>query len=194
MIGTIWKPGIALEKLASHGNLYRKRGEKNMAPEGKKGPCLVLYQPEIPGNTGTLMRLAACWGRSLHLIGPLGFVWSDRHLKRAGMDYAQCVACPVHASWSEYLGAQTSPHRKIAVVPHADISYIDFSFTPTDHLIMGSESCGLPLSIERACDAGIYIPMIPGVRSLNLALSSSIVWAEAMRQTHSFSDMSKQTP
>jgi tRNA (cytidine/uridine-2'-O-)-methyltransferase len=146
---------------------------------------LILYQPEIPGNTGTLMRLAACWGGQLELIGPLGFVPSDRHLKRAGMDYSEWAAIQLHASWSDYSAGHCtqSDHRKIAVIPYAGLAYTDFAFAPGDHLIMGSESCGLPDSVGSECDVEIHIPMILGVRSLNLAIASAIVWAEALRQT-----------
>ncbi len=144
---------------------------------------LVLHQPEIAGNTGTLLRLAACWNAPLALIGPLGFIWSDRHLKRSGMDYAKNAVCPLHESWSDYRVAQKQ-YRNIAVVPHKGSSYIDFIFRPGDHLIMGSESCGLPTKVMDECHDSIYIPMVSGVRSLNLAIASAIVWSEALRQIH----------
>jgi tRNA (cytidine/uridine-2'-O-)-methyltransferase len=157
---------------------------------------LVLYQPEIPGNTGTLMRLAACWGAELMLIGPLGFVWSDRHLKRARMDYATCAACPFYDSWSDYVdshhripqadrgGMRPTQQRMIAVVPLEGVSYTKFAFTPGDHLIMGSESCGLPRQVINQCHEVVHIPMRATARSLNLAIASAIVWSEALRQTN----------
>jgi tRNA (cytidine/uridine-2'-O-)-methyltransferase len=154
---------------------------------------LVLYQPEIPGNTGTLMRLAACWGGVLTLIGPLGFVWSDRHLKRARMDYGTVISNPFYDSWSDYMGAQQNQmqtqasqrgKRNIAVVPQAGLAYTDFSFARGDHLIMGSESCGLPDHVIAQCDGIVHIPMLVHARSINLAIASAIVWAEAVRQTN----------
>jgi tRNA (cytidine/uridine-2'-O-)-methyltransferase len=143
---------------------------------------LVLHQPEIAGNTGTLMRLAACWNAPLVLIGPLGFVWSDRHLKRSGMDYAEKLVCSLHESWSDYRLAQRE-YRHIAVVPHRGLSYTDFIFRAGDHLIMGSESCGLPSSVMDQCHETIHIPMVANVRSLNLAIASAIVWSQALIQT-----------
>ncbi len=144
----------------------------------------VLYQPEIPGNTGTLMRLAACWNAPLVLIGPLGFVWSDKHLKRASMDYAQYCKPTIHDSWSDYQNHwANAPHRTIAVVPREGVSYRDFVFQPSDHLIMGSESCGLPQRVISACDHCVHIPMQPSARSMNLAIAGALVWAEGLFQT-----------
>jgi tRNA (cytidine/uridine-2'-O-)-methyltransferase len=144
----------------------------------------VLYQPEIPGNTGTLMRLAACWNAPLILIGPLGFVWSDKHLKRASMDYAQYCKPSIHDSWSDYQNHwANAPHRTIAVVPREGVSYRKFCFQPGDHLIMGSESCGLPHKVISECDHIVHIPMRKSVRSMNLAIASALVWAEGLFQT-----------
>lgn len=148
------------------------------------GVACVLYQPEIPGNTGTLMRLAACWNAPLVLIGPLGFVWSDKHLKRASMDYAQYCKPNIHDSWWDYQNHWAkAPHRTIAVVPREGVSYRDFVFHPGDHLIMGSESCGLPRRIISECDHSIHIPMQPSARSMNLAIAGALVWAEGLFKT-----------
>ena len=145
----------------------------------------VLYQPEIPGNTGTLMRLSACWNAPLALIGPLGFVWSDKHLKRASMDYAQHSKPTLHDSWQDYMNhwAGHTPRRTIAVVPREGVSYRAFVFQPGDHLIMGSESCGLPHQVISECNHVVHIPMQPSARSMNLAIASALVWAEALFQT-----------
>lgn len=149
------------------------------------GVGCVLYQPEIPGNTGTLMRLSACWNAPLTLIGPLGFVWSDKHLKRASMDYAQHSKPTLHDSWQDYTNhwAGHTPHRTIAVVPREGVSYRDFVFQPGDHLIMGSESFGLPHRVISQCNHVVHIPMQPSARSMNLAIASALVWAEGLFQT-----------
>ena len=147
---------------------------------------LALIAPEIAGNVGTLMRLSACWGMPLHVVGPLGFVWSDKHLWRAGMDYAQTGPWMRHSSWSDYIqqeGLQQGSARTIATVPRAGTPYTHFSFQDNDHLVIGTESTGLdPLYIQR-CDHVVHIPMCAGPRSLNMAIAGAILWSEALRQT-----------
>lgn len=145
---------------------------------------LAFYEPEIPGNVGTLIRLSACWGAPLELIGPLGFVWSDRHLKRAGLDYFDKSEYRVHESWQTYCAGV--PGRKIALVPHTLSFYTDFSFQRGDTLVVGSESSGLPESVISTMDACLSIPSVAQARSLNAAIAGAIVWAEALRQTHLF--------
>lgn len=153
----------------------------------KASISLVLYQPEIPGNTGTLMRLSGCWNAPLILIGPLGFVWSNKQLKRASMDYALYSEIMIHDSWGHYRehSSDCVPHRTIAVVPWEGTVYRDFVFKPGDHLIMGSESCGLPGAVMSECDHIIHIPMHSDARSMNLAIASALVWAEGLFQTQS---------
>ena len=153
--------------------------------QGFPSISLVLYQPEIPGNTGTLMRLAACWNAPFILIGPLGFVLSNKHLKRASMDYAVHSPVSLYDSWDLYRhrGVNHQAHRTIAVVPRAGVSYREFRFKPGDHLIMGSESSGLPSGVMSVCDHIIHIPMGASARSMNLAIASALVWAEGIFQT-----------
>jgi tRNA (cytidine/uridine-2'-O-)-methyltransferase len=143
---------------------------------------LAFYEPEIPGNVGTLIRLSACWRSPLELIGPLGFVWSDRHLKRAGLDYFDKSTVRVHASWQAYCACV--PGRKIALVPHAQQVYTAFSFQKSDTLVLGCESSGLPGPMLTLMDACVRIPSV--ARSLNAAVAGSIAWAEALRQTNLF--------
>jgi tRNA (cytidine/uridine-2'-O-)-methyltransferase len=143
---------------------------------------LVLFQPEIPHNVGTLMRFAACMGLPLHIIEPCGFLFTDKHLKRAGMDYVELASTHRFPSWEAFC-EQHRHKRRVAITPFADQLYTDFSFQPTDLLIMGQESVGFPSEIVEDCHEAVAIPMMPGRRSLNLALAAGIVTTEALRQT-----------
>jgi len=148
---------------------------------------LALYQPEIPQNTGTLMRLCACFGIAIDLIEPCGFHFSDRTLKRSGMDYLQHINYFRHPSWDRFFEQRKKEnHRIILMTPHTDHTYLDHHFTESDILLLGRESDGVPSSVAQAVDAKIKIPMKPQMRSINLALSGAIVLAEAMRQTNLF--------
>ena len=143
---------------------------------------LVLYQPDIPQNTGTLMRLAACWGVRLEIVGPCGFVWDDRKLRRAGMDYGERATVSRFDSWAAYQ-ASAPVGRLIAVETSGAVSYAAFAFYPDDRLLLGSESAGLPDSVLAGASACVRIPMQPGMRSLNVALAGAVVLGEALRQT-----------
>lgn len=143
---------------------------------------LVLYQPEIPHNVGTLMRFAACMGIPLHIIEPCGFLFTDKHLKRAGMDYVELAATHRFSSWKAFC-EEHKKERWVAITPNADQVYTDFDFQPSDLLIMGQESTGFPPAILEDCHEAVAIPMVPGRRSLNLALAAGIVTMEALRRT-----------
>jgi len=143
---------------------------------------LVLYQPDIPQNTGTLMRLAACWGVTLEIIGPCGFVWDDRKLRRAGMDYGERATVSPFDSWGAYQAAAPGG-RLIAVETSGTVSYAAFGFRPDDRLHLGPESAGLPGAVLAEAAACVRIPMLPGMRSLNVALAAAVVLGEALRQT-----------
>ncbi len=143
---------------------------------------LVLYQPDIPQNTGTLMRLAACWGVALEIIGPCGFVWDDRKLRRAGMDYGERATVQRFDSWASWQ-ATSSGGRLIAVETVGSVSYAAFAFQLQDRLLLGPESAGLPTSVLAEAAACVRIPMLPGMRSLNVALAGAVVLGEALRQT-----------
>lgn len=145
---------------------------------------LALFQPDIPQNTGAVLRLAACLGLGVDLIEPAGFVLSDRRLKRAGMDYLDLVPLTRHASWEAFDRARSG--RIVLLSTAADTSYIEFSFTPTDILLLGRESAGAPAIVHERADARVRVPMIPGARSLNVALAAAMVLSEALRQTKSF--------
>ena len=149
---------------------------------------LVLVQPEIPQNVGTLARTAHCFGATLHVIGPLGFVLDDRRLKRAGMDYLTQSPLVYHTSWAAFEPLlATQEHqggRMIALVSQGGIPYGEMEFHPQDILCAGSESVGLAPDIIGRSTLRASIPMPGGGRSLNLAIASSIVLAQACCQTH----------
>jgi len=145
---------------------------------------LALYEPDIPQNTGALLRLAACLGLGVDLIEPAGFILSDRKLRRAGMDYIDLVPLRRHASWTAF--DQACSGRLVLLTTHADTPYCDFSFAPDDILLLGRESAGVPDAVHARADARLRVPMVPGARSLNVALAAAMVLSEALRQTHGF--------
>ena len=148
---------------------------------------LALYEPDIPQNTGTLLRLAACLGIGINLIEPAGFVLTDKRLRRAGMDYLDRVAWTRHGSWAEFLdsrGARSG--RLVLLTTRAKIPYTDFRFEATDTLLLGREGAGVPDGIHVAVDAAVRIPMVDGLRSINVALAGAMVVGEALRQTDGF--------
>lgn len=142
---------------------------------------IALYQPEIPGNVGAVLRLAACFGVTVDLIEPLGFGFSDRQLKRAGMDYVDHVTVARHADWAAFAASRTG--RIVLMSSKATASLYATAFAPDDTLLMGSESAGVPDSVRAACPLACRIPLLPQVRSLNLGMATGIALAEALRQT-----------
>jgi tRNA (cytidine/uridine-2'-O-)-methyltransferase len=146
---------------------------------------LAIYQPDIPQNTGSMLRLAACLGVAVDLIEPCGFVWSDRRLRRAGMDYLAGVSLSRHESWASFRTAGQTPGRLVLLTTHGETPYTEFRFRASDTLIVGRESAGVPAEVHDAADARLVIPMVAGTRSLNVALAASIVLSEALRQTAS---------
>ncbi|MBX4888387.1 tRNA (cytidine(34)-2'-O)-methyltransferase [Rhizobium bangladeshense] len=145
---------------------------------------LALYQPDIPGNTGTILRLAACLGFAVDLIEPAGFDVSDRNLKRSGMDYIAAAALTRHVSWDRFEAWRaTAGRRLILASTKAADRYTDFAFHSDDILLFGRESAGVPDHVHESADARILIPMVDGQRSLNVAVASAMIVGEAMRQT-----------
>lgn len=143
---------------------------------------LVLFEPDIPQNAGTLMRLAAGLGVALDLIEPCGFVLDDRRLRRAGMDYLDQLDWTRHSSWSTYV-SEPRPGRLVLLTTRAAIPYTAFRFAATDRILVGRESAGVPDPVHAAADARLVIPMRPPARSLNVAVSAAMVLGEALRQT-----------
>ncbi len=149
---------------------------------------LALYQPDIPQNTGAILRLAACLGTPVDVIGPCGFVWDDRRLRRAGMDYLEGVDLTRHASWDAFLArrpeaGRPATGRLVLLTTHAPVRHVDFMFRADDTLILGRESAGASERVHRAADAAVGVPLVPGMRSLNVALAAALVLGEALRQT-----------
>lgn len=146
---------------------------------------LALYQPDIPQNTGAVLRLAACFGVRVDIIEPCGFVLDDKRLRRVGMDYLDAVELVRHASWARYLAARESSvgGRLVLLTTAAQTAYQDFRFAPDDVLLCGRESAGVPQAVHEAAEARIGVPMAPGARSLNVAMAAAVVLGEALRQT-----------
>jgi len=143
---------------------------------------LALYQPDIPQNAGAVLRLAACMGVAVDIIGPCGFVWSDRHLRRAGMDYLDLVPLARHASWPAFLATRTQPGRLVLLTTRARVAHTEFGFRADDTLLLGRESAGVPEEVHAAAEARIRVPLAAGARSLNVAVAAAMVLGEALRQ------------
>jgi tRNA (cytidine/uridine-2'-O-)-methyltransferase len=145
---------------------------------------IALYQPDIPQNTGTVLRLCACLGIEAHIIAPAGFPISDRAFRRAGMDYLDAVTIVRHGSWRDFEAWRAAErHRLVLLTTGAAMSYLDYRFAPDDVLLLGRESAGVPPEVHQAADARLVIPMRPGLRSLNVAVAAAMVAGEALRQT-----------
>ncbi|EKF17222.1 tRNA (cytidine(34)-2'-O)-methyltransferase [Nitratireductor pacificus] len=145
---------------------------------------IALYQPDIPGNTGAILRLAACLGLTVDIIEPAGFDLSDRNLKRAGMDYIERATLVRHASWDAFEAWRRGERRRLLLFStRAATAYTDFVFRPDDVLLFGRESSGVPEAVHEAADARLLIAMQEGARSLNLAMSAAMAAGEALRQT-----------
>lgn len=148
---------------------------------------LALYQPDIAQNTGTLLRLGACLGVPVDVIEPCGFPFSDRGLRRAGLDYLAAAELRRHASWSAFEAARRdSGARLILLTTRARLPYTAFAFRAADILLVGRESAGVPEEVHAAADARLLIPLRPGRRALNVAVAAAMALGEALRQTGGF--------
>jgi tRNA (cytidine/uridine-2'-O-)-methyltransferase len=145
---------------------------------------IALFQPDIPQNTGTILRLCACLDVTAHIIEPAGFPVSDRHFRRAGMDYLDQVTITRHDSWSKFEQWRLEAgYRLILFTTKATSSYLDYRYGADDILLFGRESAGVPDEVATAADARLVIPIEPGLRSLNVAMASAMALGEALRQT-----------
>ena len=144
---------------------------------------LALFQPDIPQNTGTLLRLAACFGVAVDLIEPFGFLWDDRRLKRAALDYVAQACVRRHSSWEAFLAGRDPKSRLVLLTTQGTEPYHRFAFAPGDTLLLGRETAGVPDDVHMAAAARVAIPLRPGARSLNVAVAGAIALAEALRQT-----------
>ena len=142
---------------------------------------IALYQPDIPQNAGATFRLAACMGLPVDVIEPAGFVMSDAHLRRAGMDYLHQIRVTQHISWESYLAA-TPPTRLVLLTTAATQRHVDFTFDAGDTLMVGRESSGVPENVHNRADVRLRVPMNPATRSLNVVTALTFVVGEALRQ------------
>ncbi len=152
------------------------------ARANQRGMRIALFEPEIAGNVGAILRLGACLGAAVDIIEPMGFEWDDRRVRRAAMDYIDHVTIARHASFdafSEVRGAG----RLVLFTTRSSQSIYDFQFRADDVLLFGKESAGVPATVADACHARVRIPMLPQVRSMNLASSAALALGEALRQT-----------
>lgn len=143
---------------------------------------IALFELEIAGNVGAILRLGACLGAAVDLIEPMGFTWNDRRVRRAAMDYIDHVAIAHHAGFDAFK-ASIGEQRLVLFTTKSSQSAYDFSFMPDDILLFGKESAGVPTAIAEICHARVRLPMRSQVRSMNLAMSAALALGEAMRQT-----------
>jgi tRNA (cytidine/uridine-2'-O-)-methyltransferase len=145
---------------------------------------IALYQPDIPQNTGTILRLCACLGLEAHIVAPAGFPTSDRAFRRAGMDYLDAVTLLRHRSWEAFQVWRRERNRRLVLfTTAATVSYLHYVFRSDDVLLFGRESAGVPPHVHQAADARLRIPMRSGLRSLNVAVAAAMAAGEALRQT-----------
>jgi tRNA (cytidine/uridine-2'-O-)-methyltransferase len=156
---------------------------------------LALYQTEIAQNLGTMLRLGACLGVSIDVIEPLGFPWNDARMRRAGMDYVDLANVTRHRSFNDFWQNIVAPRKEAAIEAvqnqtsrvilldtRADLPYTEVQYAPTDIIMVGRESCGVPKEVFEICNMRVRIPMLQGARSLNVAISAAICVSEAIRQ------------
>jgi tRNA (cytidine/uridine-2'-O-)-methyltransferase len=146
---------------------------------------LALYQPDMPPNTGAIMRLCTCLGVGLDIIEPCGFVLDDKKLKRVAMDYIDHLNYRRHASWDDFKN-QATGKRIVLLTTKTEQPYYNFAFRNDDILMVGRESAGVPFDVHQSVDAQITIPMHAAARSLNVGMAAAIVLAEALKQTGNF--------
>lgn len=145
---------------------------------------LALFEPDMPPNTGAMLRLGACLGVAVDIIEPCGFPFSDRAMRRAGMDYIDQASIRRHADWSAFeTWRRETGQRLVLLTTKAAIDYTAFAFQHDDILLLGRESAGVPGHVHAAADARLIVPMRPGLRSLNVAMAAAMVLGEALRQT-----------
>ena len=143
---------------------------------------IALYEPEIAGNVGAVLRLGACLGVAVDLIKPLGFAWDDRRVRRTAMDYIDHVSVTHHADFAAFRAAHPGS-RLVLFTTKATQSAYDFAFEADDVLLFGKESAGVPPTVADACDVGLRLPIRAEVRSMNLATAAALALGEGLRQT-----------
>ncbi|KRE02225.1 tRNA methyltransferase [Bosea sp. Root381] len=150
-------------------------------------PRLALYQPDIPQNAGTMIRMAACLGIAVDIVEPAAFDVSVRNFRRSGMDYIERAAVSRHDSFAAFEAwRRTAGHRLILAETDGPVRHLDFAFLPGDIVMVGRESAGVGAEVYAAADAAVHVPMRPGLRSLNVALAAAMVIGEALRQVNGY--------
>jgi tRNA (cytidine/uridine-2'-O-)-methyltransferase len=148
---------------------------------------IALFRPDIAGNVGTILRMSACFGVPCDIIHPCGFPFSERGLRRAGMDYLDQADIAQHNDWSEFEAVTSARQSRIILLSSkASTALPSMIFQPSDVILMGSESAGVPAEIHERADARVHIPMREGFRSLNVAVAAGIALSEALRQTNQY--------
>ena len=152
-------------------------------------PAIALIEPDIAGNVGTLLRTAACFGVEAHIVEPCGFAFSADAFRRSAMDYADHVAIRRHADRQAFVAAMAAQGRRLVLLTTAgDVRLDKATFGPEDVLMLGSESGGAPEDMHQAAALAVRIPLMPGLRSLNVAVAGGIALAEALRQTGGYGE------
>jgi tRNA (cytidine/uridine-2'-O-)-methyltransferase len=147
---------------------------------------IALFQPDIPQNTGTILRLCACLDVGAHIIEPAGFPVTDRAFRRAGMDYLDQVRLTRHISWTKFEEwRRETSYRLVLFTTKGATSYLDFHYGASDILLFGRETIGVTDEVVAAADARLKIPIKPGLRSLNVAMAAAMAVGESLRQTRS---------
>jgi len=168
----------------ARGRFIRSCGvSRNLVSPYQWNMRIALFEPDIPQNTGTILRLCACLGVEAHLIEPTGFPSSDRAFRRAGMDYLDQVAIVRHQSWAAFEDFRRDAGlRLVLFTTQATTSYLDHRFAPTDVLLFGRETAGVPPAVHARADSRLLIPMRAGLRSINVAMTCAMALGEAKRQ------------
>ena len=156
-----------------------------------RSPRLALYQPDIPQNAGTLLRLSACLGVAVEVIEPCGFLWDERRMRRAGMDYLATVQVRRHLSFAAFDAAMAAEGRRLVLLTTKARLRLDrFAFSPDDVIMVGRESVGVPPEVAAAAAVSLRVPMAAGMRSLNVALAATLALGEACRQLGAYPEES----
>jgi tRNA (cytidine/uridine-2'-O-)-methyltransferase len=192
MSAIVLRPGFVPGPLEAGRNLEeprraRKRTGTKVAPRPVGGLRLALYQPDIAANAGAVVRLAACLGVPILVIEPCGFVWDDRRLRRAGLDYLAAAALTRFPSFAAFDGWRCAERRRLVLLTTAAReAYHQAVYQPGDVLLGGRESAGVPAEVHARADLRVRVPMAPGRRALNLVSALAMVLGEALRQTDGF--------
>ncbi|MEM1370651.1 MAG: tRNA (cytidine(34)-2'-O)-methyltransferase [Pseudomonadota bacterium] len=154
---------------------------------------LALYQPDIPQNTGTLLRLGSCLNIPIEIIQPAAFALTNRNMARAGLDYMDRAVLRQHRDFQDFRNSITAAARMILLTTKASRAHTDVAYAAGDVLLLGRESSGVPEHVREAADLAVRIPMAHGNRSLNVAIAGAIVVGEALRQLGAFPQTAAQS-